>query len=163
GCLWIGARRTGHAAFNALAYPICGLLLVTMLLCYSRGALLAAAVGCTFWFTAVPLRLRGVAVLATSAAAALPVALWAFAQDGLKIFKAHKVLGVGAGGYGVARLRVREDDLDVRHAHGYLFQTLADFGLVGLAVSLALLAAWMAAAGRATGMVVRRSRLSRPG
>jgi tetratricopeptide (TPR) repeat protein len=30
-------------------------------------------------------------------------------------------------------------------------------------VTLALLAAWMAAAGRATGMVVRRSRLSRPG
>ncbi len=285
GCLWLGARRTGHAAFSALAYPVCGLLVVAMLLCYSRGSLLAAAVGCAFWFAAVPLRLRGVAVLATSAFAAFPVALWAFAQDGLttdrvaldiresaghqlgvalffmtlallaaglaigfasarrapglgtrraagmligvtlalvpiagavalslserglggsisngwkqltdphasigaagtnrpdrltavgsararyfndalKIADSHKALGVGAGGYGVARLRVREDDLDVRHAHGYVFQTLADFGVIGMAVSLALLAAWLAAAGRATGMVVRRSRLSRPG
>jgi tetratricopeptide (TPR) repeat protein len=284
-CLWLGARRTGHAGFNALAYPVCGLLLVAMLLCYSRGSLLAAAVGCAFWFACVPLRLRGVAVLATSAAAAIPVALWAFAQDGLttdrialdiresaghqlgvalffmtiallaaglaigfasarrapalqtrqaagmligltlalvpitgaialslserglggsisngwtqltdphasigaaaanrpdrltavgsararyfndalKIFKEHKILGVGAGGYGVARLKVRADDLDVRHAHGYIFQTIADLGLLGLAASLALLAAWLAAAGRATGMVVRRNRLSRPG
>ncbi len=284
-CLWLGARRTGHAGLNALAYPVCGLLLVAMLLCYSRGALLAAAVGCGFWFACVPLRLRGVAVLATSAAAAIPVALWAFAQDGLttdrialdlresaghqlgvalffmtiallaaglaigfasarrapalqtrqaagmligltlalvpiagalglamserglggsisngwkqltdpnasigaggtnrpdrltavgsararyfddalEVFKEHEILGVGAGGYGVARLRVRDDDLDVRHAHGYLFQVIADLGLLGLALTLALLAAWLAAAGRATGMVVRRSRLSRPG
>jgi hypothetical protein len=285
GCLWLGARRSGHAAINALAYPICGLLLVAILFAYSRGSLLAAAVGCAFWFCAVPLRLRGVAVLATSAAGAIPVALWAFAQDGLttdkapldlrsgaghqlgvalvfmtlvllaaglaigfaaarqapaaqtrraagaliivtlalvpvagaialslsqrglggsiskgwneltdphasigagganrpdrltavgsararyyndalKIARAHKLLGVGAGGYGVARLRFREDDLDVRHAHGYLFQTIADLGAAGLLLTLALLAAWLAAAGRATGMVVRRNRMSRPG
>jgi tetratricopeptide (TPR) repeat protein len=36
----------------------------------------------------------------------------------------------------------------VRHAHGYLVQTAADLGLLGLAASLALLAAWLAAAGR---------------
>lgn len=280
GCLWLGARRSGHAALNALAYPISGLLLVTILLAYSRGSLLAAAVGCAFWFAVVPLRLRGVAVLATSAFGALPVALWAFGQDGLatdkapldlrtsaghqfgvalvfmvlvllaaglaigfaaarrspteptrraagalivvllamvpvagaialslserglggsiskgwteltdphastpandpgrltavgsvraryynealKIAKAHKAIGVGAGGYGVARLRFREDDLDVRHAHGYLFQTVADLGIVGLLVSLALLAAWLAAAGAAVGAGIRRGR--RPG
>jgi hypothetical protein len=45
-CLWLGARRAGHAALNALAYPALGLLVVTLLLAYSRGALLALAVGC---------------------------------------------------------------------------------------------------------------------
>src|SRR5207248_6775931 len=49
GCLWLGARRSGHAAINALAYPVLGLLLVTVLLAYSRGSLLALAVGCAFW------------------------------------------------------------------------------------------------------------------
>ena len=68
GCLWLGARRAGHAAVNALAYPATGLLIVVMLLAYSRGSLLALLVGCAFWFAAVPLRLRGVAVLAAGAA-----------------------------------------------------------------------------------------------
>ena len=42
--------------------------------------------------------------------------------------------------------------LDVRHAHGYVVQTLADLGLVGLALSLALLA-----------RVARGGRAARPG
>ena len=41
GCLWLGARRSGHAALNALAYPALALLLVGLLLAYSRGSLLA--------------------------------------------------------------------------------------------------------------------------
>ena len=40
-------------------------LLVALLLAYSRGALLALVIGCALWFALVPLRLRGVAVLAT--------------------------------------------------------------------------------------------------
>ena len=44
-----------------------------MLLAYSRGSLLALAVGCAFWFAVVPLRLRGVAVLAIGAVGALAV------------------------------------------------------------------------------------------
>jgi O-antigen ligase len=256
---------------NALAFPALGVLLLTMLLAYSRGALLAAGVGAAFWFVLVPVRLRGFAVLATSLAGAGLVAAWAFAQDGLtedkidvglrasaghqlgvalvamiaallmagfavgfatarwplragrrrragkliltglalvpvvvvgvlalsdrglsgsvshgwnqltnphaitppnepgrltavgsvrarywnealKIFKARPLLGAGAGGYATARPQFREDTLDVRHAHGYVVQTLADLGLVGLAVSLALLAAWLAAAIRTTGL-----------
>ena len=43
--LWLGARRDGPPALNALAYPALGLLVVAMLLAYSRGALLALAVG----------------------------------------------------------------------------------------------------------------------
>jgi hypothetical protein len=271
-CLWLGARRSGHAAVSALAYPALGLLVVALLLAYSRGALLALAVGCAVWFAVVPLRLRGVAVLATSAFCGGLVAFWAFASnplstdnvvladrtaaghelgialvamllvllvaglgigfasaqrapsldarrqagvlvlvllalvpvavvgalalssrglsgslsngwtnltdphangnitnspdrltavgsvrarywnEALKIAKAHKALGVGAGGYATVRPRYRTDTLDVRHAHGYVVQTLADLGAVGMAVSLALLAAWLAAATRTVGL-----------
>jgi tetratricopeptide (TPR) repeat protein len=270
-CLWLGARRSGHAALNALAYPALGLLVVTILLAYSRGALLALACSCAVWFAFVPLRLRGVAVLATSALGGGLVALWTFAQnplssdnvpladrisagrelgillvamvlvlliagmaigfasaqrapspdtrrqagivvltalalvpvvfvgalalserglggslskgwkdltdpqastpanapnrltavgsvrarywnEALKMFRAHKALGVGAGGYATVRPRFRNDTLDVRHAHGYVVQTLADMGIVGMAVSLALLAAWLAAAQRTVGL-----------
>jgi tetratricopeptide (TPR) repeat protein len=272
-CLWLGARRAGHAALNALAYPALGLLVVTLLLAYSRGALLALALGCVVWFALVPLRLRSAAVLGTGALGGGLVALWAFAQnplskdnaalgerataghelgialvamvvvlliagmaigfanaqrapspdtrrlagvallvalalvpvafvgalalsdrglggslsngwknltdpsasgnvvsnapnrltavgsvrarywnEALKMFRAHKALGVGAGGYATVRPRFRNDDLDVRHAHGYVVQTVADMGVVGLSVSLALLAAWLAAAGRTVGV-----------
>jgi hypothetical protein len=273
-CLWLGARRAGHAAVNALAYPALGLLVVACLLAYSRGALLGLAAGCAFWFAAVPLRLRGLAVLATGASGGLVLALWAFSQDGLskdrialaersaaghefgillvamfaillvaglaigfalaerppgqasrrrvgaaaivcvalvpvafagslavsqrgfggsiskawtdltdpnastpandptrltaigsvrarywdqalKIWRAHEAVGVGAGGYRTARLRYRNDTLVVRHAHGYIVQTMADLGLVGLLISLALLAAWLASAGHATGLIGR--------
>jgi hypothetical protein len=270
-CLWLGARRTGHAALSALAYPILGLLFVTLLLAYSRGALLALAIGCAVWFAIVPLRLRGAVVLATSALGGGMVSLWTFSQnslskdrialgdrisaghelgialvamvlvllvagmaigfasaqrapslgvrrqagvvmlialalvpvafvgalalserglggsvskgwndltdpnastpanapdrltavgsvrarywnEALKMFRAHKTLGVGAGGYATVRPRFRNDELDVRHAHGYVVQTAADLGLVGLGVSLALLAVWLAASGRTVGL-----------
>jgi O-Antigen ligase/Tetratricopeptide repeat len=270
-CLWLGARRSGHAAISALAYPALGLLVATILLAYSRGALLALACGCAVWFAVVPLRLRGAAVLATSALGGGLVALWTFAQsplssdnvpladrasaghelgillvamavvlliagmaigfasaqrapspdtrrqagivvlavlalvpvvfvgalalsqrglggslskgwkdltdpqastpanapnrltavgsvrarywnEALKMFRAHKALGVGAGGYATVRPRFRNDTLDVRHAHGYVVQTLADMGIVGMAVSLALLAAWLAAVQRTVGL-----------
>jgi hypothetical protein len=269
--LWLGARRSGHAAVNALAFPAMGVLLLTVLLAYSRGSLLAVVVGCAFWFCVVPLRLRGVIVLAVGAIGALLVTGWVFAQDtltkdnvplgeratsghelglallvmallllvlglaigfsaarrapsagarrragalilagvglvpvvlvlalamsskglggsissgwksltdpnnqtrvfndpsrltsvgsvrarywdeSLKIFDAHKVKGVGAGGYATARLRYRTDSLAVRHSHGYAVQTAADLGLVGLLVSAALLLAWLVATGRTLG------------
>ncbi len=77
-------------------------------------------------------------------------------NEALEIFEAHPVLGAGAAGYETARLRYRKQPLDVRQAHGYVVQTLADLGIVGLAVSLALLLAWMAAAGRSTHPFNRR-------
>ena len=81
--LWLGARRSGHAAANALAYPAIGLLLVCLMLSYSRGALLALLAGLALWFALVPLRLRAAAVLAVAGAGAALVVAWAFAQDGL--------------------------------------------------------------------------------
>jgi hypothetical protein len=270
-CLWLGARRSGHAAVNALAFPALGLLTVACLLAYSRGSLLALAAGCAFWFAAVPLRLRGVVVLAVGGLGGALVGMWSFGvtalsadrvplhdralgghalgllvvamimalivaglavgfalagsapslgsrrlvgavvlacvalvpvafagllatsdrgfggsiskawhdltdpnatvpsndptrltaigsvrarywDEALKIWRANEGVGVGAGNYRTARLRYRVDQLNVRHAHGYVVQTLADMGLAGLAVTLALLAAWLAAAARSTGL-----------
>ncbi|MDX6723892.1 MAG: hypothetical protein QOD73_2296, partial [Solirubrobacteraceae bacterium] len=79
-------------------------------------------------------------------------------DQALKIWRAHEAVGVGAGGYRTARLRYRNDTLVVRHAHGYIVQTMADLGIVGLLISLALLAAWLASAGHATGLAGRSRR-----
>jgi hypothetical protein len=83
GCLWLGARRSGHQGLNALAYPAFALLVLTMLMAYSRGALLAAGLGAACWFATVPLRLRGAAVLLVGGAGAGLVAAWAFSQSAL--------------------------------------------------------------------------------
>jgi hypothetical protein len=279
GCLWLGARRTGHQGLNALAYPALGLLVLTILMAYSRGALLAAGVGAAFWFATVPLRLRGAAVLLAGGGGGGLLAAWAFSQnaltddrvpvdlrnqaglqlglalvvvlvllllaglamnfvtasyprstlvrdragvallaalalvpvgvvaklaladdglggsvsrnwksltdphaaipindpsrltaagsvrarywdEALRIFKDNVLVGVGAGGYATVRKRYRTADPAVRQAHGYVVQTAADLGLAGLAVSLALLAAWLASAARATGL--RRRDRGRP-
>jgi len=272
GLLWLGSRRTGHQTLNALAYPALGLLGLTILLSYSRGALLAAAVGAGFWLLTVkPLRLRGAAVLLVGATGAGLAAAWAFSQgplsddrvplalreqagvqlavlvvvllavltiaglavgfvavarppsprardriavsllvclalvpvavvgrmalsdeglgdgvsrhwssltdpdaalpindpsrlttagsvrarywdEALRIFADDAAVGVGAGGFATVRKRYRTADPAVRHAHGYVVQTMADLGLAGLALSLALAAAWLASAASATGL-----------
>jgi hypothetical protein len=275
GCLWLGARRAGHALLSALAYPAIGLLLVTLMLAYSRGALVALALGSALWFCVVPLRLRGACVLLVGAIGAGLVVAWDFSQhalsaesvalharvvagrqlgalliamlilltlaglaigfstsrrplsraartnagavllcalallvvafagalavshrgltgsishglhsltnthaavpantpgrltaigsvravywnEALKVFQAHPALGAGARSYGTARLRYRTEDLEANDAHGFIVQTLADLGLVGLTIVLALLATWLAAAGRATHPFNRR-------
>jgi O-antigen ligase len=274
-CLWLGARRAGHALLSALAYPAMGLMLVTLMLAYSRGALVAVAVGVVLWFCIVPLRLRGAAVLLTGGLGAALVVAWTFSQhalasdgvglservraggqlgillaamlvglllvgvaigfatarhaprprarrrmgaillslpaiallallallahsprgltgsishdvsaltnpnapvpkntpgrltsvgsvrarywkEALEVFAEHPALGAGGGGYETARLKHRKETLDVKNAHGYIVETLADLGLVGLALVLALLAAWLAAAGRCTHPFNRR-------
>src|SRR5215213_407644 len=81
--LWLGARRTGRGAVSALAWPGIALLEVALMLAYSRGALLALAVGLVFWFAVVPLRLRSAVVLLGATAGAAPVVGWAFAMTGL--------------------------------------------------------------------------------
>jgi hypothetical protein len=275
GCMWLGARRAGHALLSALAYPAMGLMILTLMLAYSRGALVALVLGLVLWFAIVPLRLRGAAILICGVVCAGGVIAWDFSKyalktdnlplavrtsaghqlgvlivamlvlltllglafgfwtsrsaptiisrrragalllgvlaavilagagalaashrgfsgtishaahsltdphapvpsngpgrltavgsvrarywnEALKVFKAHPVLGAGAEGYATARLRYRTETLDVRHAHGYIVQTLADLGIVGLALTLVLLLAWMTAAGRATHPFNRR-------
>jgi tetratricopeptide (TPR) repeat protein len=274
--LWLAARRSGHAAANALAWPGIALLLVCLMLSYSRGALVALVIAVAIWFLVVPLRLRATAALAAGVLGAAPVVAWAFSQDGLTTDRApvaarvdagHEFgallvlmavvllcaglavhfavaqrpltprarklagrtalsvlallpvvavialatapggvngqvskawdqltdpnaktpantpdrltatssvrarywaealdvhatepwLGTGAGAYATVRTRFRDDALAVRHAHGYVVQTLADLGWAGLAASLLAALAWLAAAARATG-VHRRAR-----
>jgi hypothetical protein len=268
-CLWLGARRTGHALLRALAYPAMGLLLTTLVLAYSRGALAALALGLLLWLCLVPLRLRAAALLIAGTLGTAAVVAWDFSRhaltsegvplaerttaghqlgalvvamllaltaigvaigfhtgrrapspltrrragaallvlivlafvafagalahshrgltgsvshafhaltdpnakpppntpgrltavasvrarywkEALQVFKAHPALGAGAEGFATAHLRYETETLEVRHAHGFVVQTLADLGLVGLVLALALLIAWMAAAGRAT-------------
>jgi hypothetical protein len=95
--LWLAARRTGAGVANALAWPLLGLVFVCLMLSYSRGALVALAIGLAVWFVAVPLRLRAVAALVCSVVAAAPVVLWAFAQDGLTTDRAPLAARVDAG------------------------------------------------------------------
>ena len=259
--LWLGARRSGRAAVNALAWPAIGLLEVALMLSFSRGALLALAFGLAFWFCLVPLRLRSAVVLLGATAGGGAVTGWAFAMTGLtednlplairadtghelgallllmlvvltalgllagflsserpaspaakkiagqtllvvlaiipivglialatadggldgqvskgwnqltnpnastpdntpgrltetssvrarywdEAFKVHGVsplLGTGAGAYATVRTRFRTGTLFVRHAHGYVPQTLADLGWVGLGISLLALGLW---------------------
>jgi hypothetical protein len=275
GCMWLGARRTGHALLNALAYPAMGIVLVTVMLAYSRGALAALLLGLALWFCIVPLRLRAVAVLGVGGLGAGVVIAWDFSKhalttdnlplptrvhaghqlgvlllavllgltlagvgigflsgrrapsprtrrragvallgllavlaiafagrlaishrglfgsishvastltntnapvpangpgrltaigsvrarywnEALEIFKDNPLLGVGADGYETARLRYRTELLNVGQAHGFVVQTLADLGLLGLLVVLALLGAWLTAAGRPTHPFNRR-------
>ena len=74
---------------------------------------------------------------------------WGEAVD---VFQASPTVGAGAGAFVVARTRYRADKLAVRHAHGYVVQTLADLGLIGLALSLVATIGWAVAALRVTGV-----------
>jgi tetratricopeptide (TPR) repeat protein len=265
-CLWLGTRDLGRRASSIVAYPLLALLIVTMLLSFSRGSIIAALVGIALWIAIVPLRLRSLALLLTAAAASGVVTAWAFSQSSLTddrialadrkdagvelglillamvivcavagfaiqrraerrplaepvrrrigivalgslaavpvivlallavsdrgiggtvsdrwhdltsadstpqndpgrlietgsvrtiywaraidVWEQHKVAGAGAGSFGQAQLKFRNEAAQGKHAHGFVHQTLADLGLVGLAISLIALAAWFLAAGR---------------
>src|SRR6201999_296403 len=95
--LWLAARRSGHGAVNALAWPALGVLGITVMLSYSRGSLVALLVGLILWFAIVPLRLRGLVALAAGAVAAGVVVVWTFAQDGLTTGNAPMAARVDAG------------------------------------------------------------------
>ncbi|HEY7967439.1 MAG TPA: O-antigen ligase family protein [Solirubrobacteraceae bacterium] len=274
--LWLAARREGHGALNALAAPALCLLLVTLVLSYSRGAVLAAVIGAGLWFAFVPLRLRALAVGAIAAIAAGAVLLWTLKQPALtddhvglgargsaghrlgllllaalivsycaalvlrfaaernplpaarrrtlsiavavmlalvpvggvaalahssrglfgeishgwhqlttpngaqptngasrltsggsmqalywdyalKVFDTNPALGAGAGAYPVADQRFMTSHALADNAHGYVFQTLADLGIVGLLVSLAVAVLWCFSAARAAGPWRRRA------
>jgi Tfp pilus assembly protein PilF len=265
-CLWAGARRGGNIVLRALTVPAVALLIVALILSYSRGALLAALIGVGLWFALVPLRLRALVMLALSAAGGAAVTLWAldthpithdmvplrartiaghslglalllmivllaaaglaavtamdqaklprslrrrvgvilliiaacvpvagvglvaassrgltgeishvwhqltntrggegnsagrlvqlsnsragYWSEGLKVGSHDLLRGVGAVGYGTARTRYSQDKLIADHAHSYVIETFADFGLLGVLLSLGLLIAWAIATGR---------------
>ena len=77
--------------------------------------------------------------------------------EALKVGEHHLLAGVGAVGFSTAQGQYTSGvwsgrDGHVDHAHGYLLQTFADFGLIGLLLTLALLVAWAIAAGRSLGL-----------
>ncbi|WP_028058013.1 O-antigen ligase family protein [Candidatus Solirubrobacter pratensis] len=73
-------------------------------------------------------------------------------REALDVHARNPWLGGGAGSYGTLRLRYRKNDIAVRHAHGYVVQTLADLGWAGLALSLLATFAWLWAAARTLGL-----------
>lgn len=80
-------------------------------------------------------------------------------RQAIDVFRDRPLLGRGADGFTLARLEYREDPRAASHAHGFVPQTMADLGLAGLLVALALLAAWLAAAGRTVGVRLRRGQV----
>ena len=103
--LWLGVRRSGHAALNALAWPGLGLLVMSLMLAVSRGALLAVAIGTAIWLIAVPLRLRAAILIGGVLVATVPLVAWAFAQDGITGDNARMALRTDAGqGFGALLL-----------------------------------------------------------
>jgi tetratricopeptide (TPR) repeat protein len=273
--LWLGTRE-GDRRVDALAWPLLGAFIVSMLLSFSRGSLVAAVVGIAVWLAIVPLRLRTLALLVPAVVAAGAVTAWAFATSALTddrvaladrkhagvhlgvilvamiallyaaglliqrraasrplseptrrrigtaalaalavapvialgalalsdrgiggtisdrwhdltkssavtpqnsperltetasvrsiywrraidVWEKHKLDGAGAGSFAEAQLRFRDQPARGKHAHGYVLQTLADLGLIGLAVSVLALVAW--ALSVATTLDLRRGRL----
>jgi hypothetical protein len=75
----------------------------------------------------------------------------------LKVFDTNPALGAGAGAYPVADQRFMTSHALADNAHGYVFQTLADLGIVGLLVSLAVAVLWCCSAARAAGPWRRRA------
>jgi tetratricopeptide (TPR) repeat protein len=262
--VWLGARREGGPFTRALAVPALGVLSTTIVLSYSRGAIVIVALGLAVWFAVVPLRLRAALMLGLGLLGGLIATAWALHEhpishdnfalaarasaghkfglvliavvviqvivgliagirvdrvrlaertrgrvgtvlialavagglgglgaviatgkvskawtqltspnsggaannpnrifatgssrgrywnESLKVGEHAALKGVGADGFATAHLRYYSNAgaLAVDHSHGYLFQTFADLGLIGVALSLALLVAWGSSAAR---------------
>ncbi len=69
-------------------------------------------------------------------------------HQGLTVGSQALLKGVGELGYGIARLRYTTSTAKADQAHSYLVQTFADLGLIGIVLTLGLLAAWCRAAAR---------------
>ena len=48
-CLWLGTRDEGRRPSSVVAYPLLAIFIVTMLLSFSRGSIIAAVVGIAAW------------------------------------------------------------------------------------------------------------------
>jgi len=270
-CLWAGARRERAPVLRTLSVPAISILVSALVLSYSRGSLVVAAIGAGVWFVLVPLRLRGGLLLILGLAGGAAISAWALAthslsadgvslsarssaghtfglvilvvlcltavagfaatfavdrfelsprvrrrvgtvlvglvalvpvggvlavaaskrgltgevshvwntltnpngvvsdqpgrlialsnsrphywSEGLTIGEHHLLAGVGALGFATAQAQYssaiwNSQHAHVVHAHGYLIETFADFGLIGVAVTLALLVAWAIASRR---------------
>ncbi len=71
--------------------------------------------------------------------------------EAIEIARAHPVAGTGAGTFGIARLRVRDDSTQVTEPHSVPLQVLADLGLVGFALLGLVVVSVVVSARRAIG------------
>jgi hypothetical protein len=69
-------------------------------------------------------------------------------SEGLKVGEHALLKGTGALGYATAVTRYTDDARVVPHAHSFVIQTFADFGLIGVVLMFALLIAWSIASAR---------------
>ena len=69
-------------------------------------------------------------------------------SEGVTVGEHALLRGVGAFGYETAVTRYTTDANVVPHAHSFVVQTFADFGLIGIALMVALLTAWVIATRR---------------
>ena len=77
-------------------------------------------------------------------------------REAFRVFGDRTIEGVGAGAFAVGRLRHRTDASVTRHAHGWIPQTAADLGIIGLLVTTLLGLAWALAALSANSLLPRR-------
>lgn len=73
-------------------------------------------------------------------------------SDAMEIFGAHKLRGTGSDTFSVSRLPFRSDFVEVKHAHGFIPQVMADLGWLGLITVLLLFGVWGFYALRLLGM-----------
>jgi hypothetical protein len=73
-------------------------------------------------------------------------------REAFAAFREEPAAGHGAGSFELARLTQRNDGGAARRAHGFVPQTLSDLGLAGAVAALLLVAAWLVAAARTTGL-----------
>jgi hypothetical protein len=69
-------------------------------------------------------------------------------REGIWVGEHSLLKGAGALGYGTAVTRYTSDDRTVGHAHSYVVETFSDFGLIGVALMVAMLASWSLAVRR---------------
>jgi hypothetical protein len=82
-------------------------------------------------------------------------------HEGLTVGSHALLKGVGASGYGTARLRYTTDPAKSDQAHSYIIETFADLGLIGVGVSVALFVAWAVASARPLAVASRWGSLPR--
>jgi tetratricopeptide (TPR) repeat protein len=73
-------------------------------------------------------------------------------EEAFDVHADSPLIGAGAAAYATARRRYRTGNIEVQHAHGWIVQTLADLGWIGLLLSFAAAGAWVSAAARVLGL-----------
>jgi hypothetical protein len=95
--LWAAARHGAPRWAKSAAAPAIAILVSTLVLSYSRGALIVAALGAAVWFALVPLRLRGALILAIGGLGGVAVSAWALPNHSITADYVPLAQRIGAG------------------------------------------------------------------